>query len=50
MRLSLDTGHLTDEELGISTTIRRAMQGLPTPKNDRVKLTRNGNVVRPRAR
>ena len=45
--LSLDTGHLTDEELGLNSNIRRQMCELPTSKNERVNttVTRNGNFI-----
>lgn len=45
--LSLDTGHLTDAELGIRSDIRRQMCEQPTSKNERVNttVTRNGNFI-----
>jgi hypothetical protein len=47
MRLSLDTGHLTDEELGVKSDIRRQMCELPISRNERVRttVTRNGNLI-----
>lgn len=47
-RVSLDTGHLTDEELGISGDLDKSMRDKPAPKCERVVLTRNGNFVAPR--
>jgi hypothetical protein len=46
-RLSLDTGHLTDEELGVKRDLHRQMCELPTPRNKRVVITRNGNAITP---
>lgn len=48
--LSLDTGHLTDEELGLNSDTRRQMCELPIARNERVKLTRNGNLIHPKRR
>jgi len=48
-RINLDTGHLTDEELGLNKETRRQMLELPTSNNERkaVRLTPNGNFIVP---
>lgn len=51
-RVYLETGHLTDEELGFDRELDRQMKGLPCPANERVSTikTRNGNVITRRSR